>query len=205
MRLAAEAWDALRALTPLSRGMSEAADPGALAWYPAVGLGIGALAALAARVAPTAGAGAGVAVLELVGGGRPVARGALIALATLALELAAAAALPARALPAALVLATTLGCWALVVQCYGGTPARGLPRAGFREFAAASTTAFAVTLALGHAIGLTLLVLTALETIALRVVTYRRLGTLTPAALAATKAAVEASVLVALALLPGRA
>lgn len=204
MRLAAETWMALRALTPLGRGSLDASEPGVLAWYPVVGLGIGALAALAARLVPSAGAVAGVGVLELLGGGRPARRGVPVALVTLALELGAARALPPAARPAAFLLAPMLGRWALVVQSYGGSPARSVGRAGFREFAVASTTAFAVTLALGQALGLVLLVVAALETVALRVVIYRRLGTLTPAALAATGAAVEAGVLLALALLLGR-
>jgi cobalamin synthase len=204
MRLAVETWTALRALTPLGRGSPDAPEPGALAWYPVVGLGIGALAALVARLVPSAGAVAGVGVLELLGGGRPAPRGVPVALVTLALELGAAYALPAAARPAAFLLAPMLGRWALVVQSYGGAPARGISEAGFREFGVASTTAFAVTLALGQAIGLVLLVVAALETVALRVVIYRRLGTLTPAALGTTGAAVEAGVLLALALLLGR-
>jgi cobalamin synthase len=204
MRLAAEAWTALRALTPLGRGSPRVTEPGALAWYPVVGLGIGALAAFVTRLLPSAGAVAGVGVLEVLGGGRPAPRGLPVALATLALELGAACALPAAARPVAFLLAPMLGRWALVVQSYGGSPARGVGKAGFREFGVASTIAFAVTLALGQAIGLVLLVVAALETIALRVVIYRCLGTLTPGALGATGAAVEAGVLLVLALLLGR-
>src|SRR5579875_3083731 len=111
---------------------------------------------------------------------------------------------PGAARPVAFLLAPMLGRWALVVQSYGGSPARGVGKAGFREFGVASTIAFAVTLALGQAIGLVLLVVAALETIALRVVIYRCLGTLTPGALGATGAAVEAGVLLVLALLLGR-
>jgi|GEM_PF-1506578 len=206
----AEARAALAALTPLGSWLPQApaeAKAGALAWYPAVGLGIGALAALAAalagRVAPAAGGAAGVAVLELLGGGRPAARGGAVMFAAFLLELGAVSVLPAAARPAALLLAPMLGRWALVVQGYGGTPAPGVGRARFREFGVASTTAFAVTLALGQAIGLVLLVLAALETVAIRVVAYRRARALTITALAATSAAVEAGVLLALALLLG--
>src|SRR5579883_3381469 len=201
MRLAAEAWTALRALTPLGRGSPRVTEPGALAWYPVVGLGIGALAAFVTRLLPSAGAVAGVGVLEDLGGGRPAPRGLPVALAR---ELGAACALPAAARPVAFLLAPMLGRWALVVQSYGGSPVRGVGKAGFREFGVASTIAFAVTLALGQAIGLVLLVVAALETIALRVVIYRCLGTLTPGALGATGAAVEAGVLLVLALLLGR-
>src|SRR5579885_1937921 len=119
-----------------------AAERGALAWYPVVGLGIGALAALMTRLVPSAGAVAGVGVLELLGGGRPAPRGVPLALGTLALGVGAAGALPAAARPAAFLLAPMLGRWALVVQSYGGVTARGAGGAGFPRFGVAADTDF---------------------------------------------------------------
>src|SRR6185503_16481294 len=105
-----------------------------------------------------------------------------LALALLAAKLAAAAAVPAPALTSALMLATMLGRWAIVVLCYGGAPVVREPgdelpgRAGFGEFGWASLIAFAVTLSVAEAVGLAVLVAAALVTLGIRVACHRRLG-----------------------------
>jgi len=186
----------------------------ALAFYPAVGLLVGAVAsAVAAALDPRelAGAAGVVVILALTAGrtSRALAHGSLgviAAAAAVASKLCAVTTLPPPARTAALCLAPMLGRWAIVVQCYGGVPAAGEPaslvaRARFREFGWASLTAFAVTLAVADAAGLVVLVVAALTTVALRVVAHRRLGGLTDGLATATGEIVETAVLLAFALL----
>jgi adenosylcobinamide-GDP ribazoletransferase len=139
---------------------------------------------------------------------RPAAPGIAVATAALATRAAAAAALPAPARTTALLLAPMLGAWAVVVQCYGGAPfhARGaaaalVGRARFREFAWASVVALGVTLSIGEPIGLVLVLVASLTTVALRLYAHRRLGGLTGRLLAATRESVETAVLVTMAVL----
>ena len=239
MALHAELRAAVRSLTALGRP-SPAALAGGLAFYPLVGLGLGAVAAAAAaglgKLPPLFAGPGGVLVLAALGGGRgtlglaaaaaallgpgeratalarlrahPGPLGRALAAAALLARMAAAAMLPAPARTAALLVAPMLGAWGVVVQCYGGTPvhARGpaaalVGRARFREFAWASVTALGVTLALGDAVGLVVVVAAALVTLGLRVVAHRRLGGLTGRLLAATRELVETVVLVTLGLL----
>jgi adenosylcobinamide-GDP ribazoletransferase len=130
----------------------------------------------------------------------------VVGAASLALgKIAAAAALHPAARTPALLVTPMLGAWAMVVQCYGGTPrqARGraaalVGRARFREFAWASLTAMGVTLAVGQALGLGLVVVAALTTLGVRVLAHRRVGGLTGRLLAATGELVETAVLVTL-------
>ena len=217
-------------------GASREALAGGLAFYPVVGLALGAVAAAAGAVAPALGGPVGVLVLAALAGaqgfcglaaaagaflrqgtaaaalarlrGRPSILGVAVALAALGAKMWGAAVLPPPARASALLLAPMLGAWAVVVQCYGGSPthARGpatalVGRARFREFGTASVTALGVTLAVGEAVGLVLVVVAALITVGLRVHAHRRLGGLTGRLLAATREVVETGVLVTLGLL----
>jgi cobalamin synthase len=179
-----------------------------LAWMPAVGAGIGLLAAVAAMaigaIAPAPVAAlAAVVVLRLAGGGTAgvpteVAAGLVEWLALLTLAPTAGS--------VALVTAPMLARWASVVQCYGG---RALPeatglaalagRARFREFAIASVTALGTTLVVLDAVGLAVAVACALVTLGVRLVAYRRRGGIDDGAMNATSALVETSALVLLA------
>ena len=178
--------------------------------------GVLVLLALGGGWAPYGLAAAAEAVLTTGGGPATLARlratpgwvGWAVAAAVLAMRLWAAAILPAPARTVALVLAPMLGAWAIVVQCYGGAPtqARGraravIGRARFREFGWASLLGFGVTLGIGEAIGLVVLLAAALTTLAVRVLAHRRLGGLTGRLLAATRELVETTVLVTLAIL----
>jgi len=189
-----------------------------LALYPVVGLAFGALAAgvamATASVAPELAGPAGVLALEAASRLRP--RRALagasrlgwpLAAACLAVKLVAAAGVPAPALPSALLLASMLGRWAIVVLCYGGSPIADAPgdelpgRAGFGEFGWASLTAFAVTMSAFEAVGLVLLLAAALVTLGVRVASHRRLGGVTGRVVLAAGELVETTTLAVLAAL----
>jgi len=196
----------------------------------AVGAGA---AAVAERLFPPAAGPAGVLVVAALGGGRSIAGlaaaadallrpgapdavlarlrtapgplGIAVALAALAARAVAAAALPAPARTTALLLAPMLGAWAVVVQCYGGTPAhaRGMAaalvgRSRFREFAWASVVALGVTLAVGEPIGLVIVLVASAVTVGVRVLAYRRVGGLDGRLLGASRELVETAVLVVL-------
>jgi hypothetical protein len=178
-----------------------------LAYLPLVGGAVGLAAAAADRVgalaAPLAGVLLAVAALEALAGRRLEVAGGLAAL----VKVGALAVLPASGHPVALVLAAALARWAVVVQCYGGSPAAGadasplVGRARFREFGAASVTAIGGALVGLDALGLTAVLGAALSTVGLRLVAYRRGGGLSAAWLARTETAVEAVVLGVLAAL----
>jgi adenosylcobinamide-GDP ribazoletransferase len=205
----------------LAADVPRPARAAALAFYPAIGLLLGGLAAGAAAALgqrlPRAAGPAGVAVLLLAsraGGSRALAAaiggwpGACVALLVIAARFAAACVLPVAALPGALLLAPTLGAWAVVVQCYGGAPAPGdaraaavVGRARFREFGAASVVALGVALALGQAVGLVVVVAAALVTVGTRAAAYRRRRGLAAPLLGASRELVETTVLVVLGLL----
>jgi len=187
-----------------------------LAAYPVVGLLLGAIAAafasLIGALAPALAGPAGVLALEAMSRLRPrralagaTRLGWVLAVAGLAAKVGAAAAIPVPALASALLLASMLGHWAMVVLCYGGAPiVRGggdeLPgRAGFGEFGWASLTAFAVTLSIAEAIGLVLLLVAALVTLGIRIASHRRLGGVTGRVVRAADDLVETAVLGALA------
>ncbi len=199
------------------RDLPRAALVGGLAFYPLAGALLGGAAACAARAAaplgPLPSALAAAAVLTLVGRGRTLralpSAGRLIPAAMLAGKAAAIALLPAGARMLALPLACMLGRWALVVQCYGGTPPAGsglaaqlVGRARLREFGWASGVALGTTLAVLDAIGLVVLLAATLTAVAIRVVAYRRLGGVDGRVLGASGELVE---LVALAVLAGLA
>jgi adenosylcobinamide-GDP ribazoletransferase len=247
MGMAAEARAAIGCLTPLRRlavGAAPTTLAGGLAFYPAVGLAMGVVAAgtahAIATVQPTLAGAVGVLALEVLSGGRPRralagaadalarpgspaivlervraapgATGWVVAAGALVAKVAAATALPPPARTVALLIAPMLGRWAIAVLCYGGAPthARGtaaalIGRARFREFGAASVTAFAVTLSLADAVGLLLVVIAALVTVGLRLWAYRRVGGLTGRLLVATGEVVETVVLVLLGALARRA
>ena len=185
-----------------------AAERGAgLAWLPAAGLVVGVVAASAAtvatRLAPAAGAVAGAAVLALALG--PPRRPAL-RLAVAGVELVALLAMTPAARAIALVVAPMLARWAAVVQCYGGVAAPGAAglaalagRARFREFGIASVTALGTSLVLLDAVGLAVAGASALVTMAIRILAYRRKSGIDDDALNATSALVETSALVLLA------
>jgi adenosylcobinamide-GDP ribazoletransferase len=136
--------------------------------------------------------------------GTPGPLGSIVALAALAARVVSLAALPPASRTVALLVAPMLGAWAIVVQCYGGVPGGAdgpvalVGRARFREFGWASVTALGVTLAIGDAVGLVLILAAAAATVGLRVHAYRRLGGLTGRLLAATRELVETVVLVTL-------
>ncbi|MBM4268841.1 MAG: hypothetical protein FJ144_19870 [Deltaproteobacteria bacterium] len=182
------------------------------AFFPVLGLALGGIAALAARegaalVPDGGGAAVGLAALVLLVRAAPlraVARGAgaLAAVALLALELGALWVVVPSALGPSLALAGMLGRWAFVVQAYGSTPARpdGIGAAftramQFREFGLASVSAMALTLLLADAVGLVLLLWTATQTIALRILVHGRKGGVGETSLAAGAALAEASTL----------
>ena len=230
----------LTALERLAAGASRAALAGGLAFYPVVGLVLGALAAGVAtateRVLPAAAGPAGVLALVALAGARgarglaaaaeallrrgdavivrgrlrtvPGPLGIAAAGAALAARAAAAAVLPPPARTTALLLAPMLGAWAVVVECYGGTPTHAsgkaaalVGRARFREFGWASVTALGMTLAVGEPIGLVIVLAASLATVGVRVYAYHRLGGLTGRLLAASRELVETVVLVTLGVL----
>jgi len=189
---------------------SPVALAGGLAFYPLVGLALGAVAAAAAiaseAFAPAAAGPVGVLVLAALAGVRET-RG-LRATAALLVRAAAAAVLPPPARTSALLVAPMLGAWAVVVECYGGGPAAAggvaaslVGRARFREFGWASVTALGVTLGIGEPIGLVVVLAASLATVAMRVYAYRRLGGLTGRLLTATRELVETVVLLTLGIL----
>ncbi len=172
------------------------------AFFPALGLVLGTLVAapvlaLEPLLPHPAVAAAALALLWAASRGRlPRAlaqlagRGALAVL--LVVKAAALVTLSGGALALALLLAVTLGRWALVVQAYGSQAADGDAVAAtlarepkFREFGIASVTAMAATLALSNAIGVLLLVAVASATIGVRIAVHRRLGGVTETSLAA--------------------
>jgi adenosylcobinamide-GDP ribazoletransferase len=203
---------AVAGVPALTRDLPREALVGGLLFYPIVGALVGGLAAVAARLAgrfgALAAAVAAVGVLALASRGATlrdlVAAGWIVPTAVLGAKLWAVAELPAdaRALP----LAGMLGRWAVVVQCYGGSPAaaRGLAaqlvgRARLREFGWASAVAFGTTLAALDAVGLVVLLAATLTTVGIRVLAYRRLGGVNGRVLGASSEMVELVVLGALA------
>jgi adenosylcobinamide-GDP ribazoletransferase len=133
---------------------------------------------------------------------------AVFSVALVGLRAVCAAVMPAPARTTALLIAPMLGAWAIVVQCYGGTPvhARGpaaavVGRARFREFGWASVVALGVTLSVAEAIGLLVVLVASTITIGLRVYAHRRVGGLTGRILSATRELVETGVIATLALL----
>lgn len=239
MRVGAPLATALAGLTRFRPGGTDHVGAGALALYPLVGFGLGAVAALTATAvelgSPWAAGPAGVLALAWLAGPRgpaglarlpalsargapaavrarfaeePGAAGRLLAMGALAGRVMAAAALPVAARTTALLVAPMLGAWAVVVQCHGGAPADArdpadalVGRADFGAFGWASLTAFALTLALGDALGLVCVVAAALTTLGVRVLAHRRAGGLTGSLLAATRELVETVVLGLLGLL----
>ena len=233
----AAAIGSLTVLRRLAAAASRESLAAGLAFYPIVGLALGAAgagaAALVAMVFPPAAGPAGILVQVVLAGGRPTAGlaaaaaallrpgpparviarlraspgapGVAVAACAVAARATAAALLPAPARTTALLLAPMLGAWAVVVQCYGGTPvqARGIAaslvgRARFREFAWASVVALGLTLSIGEPIGLIVVLVASLATVGMRVLAYRRLGGLTGRLLAATREVVETAVFVVL-------
>ncbi len=245
MGIAAEVLAAVGCLGPWRRPAAGATRPdlaGGLAFYPIIGLAMGAVAAgtahAIAALRPSLAGAAGVLALEVLSAGRPrralaaaaalvgpgtpavvlervrAAPGVLgwiVAAAALVGKVAAATVLPGPARTVALLVAPMLGRWTIAVLCYGGAPthARGtaaalVGRARFREFGAASVTAFAVTLSLADAVGLVLVVTAALMTVGLRLVAYRRIGGLTGRLLLGMGEVVETATVALLALLVTR-
>src|SRR6266850_686695 len=190
----------LTALSPPAAGPAGILVLVALAGgWPTAGLAAAAEALL--RTGPPA-----TALARLRAG--PGALGITLAVTAVAARAAAAVVLPPPARTTALLIAPMLGAWAVVVQCYGGTPAhaRGIAaslvgRARFREFAWASVVALGVTLSVGEPIGLVVVLVASLATVGMRVLAHRRLGGLTGRILAATRELVETAVLVLLAAL----
>jgi len=229
MGLAAELGAAVGCLTAFRHPAAAASREslaGGLAFYPAVGLGLGAAAAaIAGGVAvgmPAAAGPAGILVLvaasgacgargvaalsERLGASRAVGVG--LAVTVVIARAAGSAFLPAPARTTALLLAPMLGAWGIVVECYGGAPPAGrgiatalVGRARFREFGWASVIALGVTLDAGEPIGLVVVLAASLTTVGARVFAYRRFGGIGADALGATRELVETAVVAALALL----
>src|SRR4029077_1571341 len=127
----------------VARDLPREAQVGGLVFYPLAGAAIGGLAAAAAALlsplgplpAPVAagalraGASGGQTVRSLAragsGTGGRLARAVLV-VGVVAVKIWAVWRIPDGARSVALVLAAMLGRWAVVVQCYGGTP---VPRA----------------------------------------------------------------------------
>ncbi len=198
------------------RDLPREAHVGGLIFHPILGAAVGAAAGAAAQLASAAGtwaaAAAAVAVLAATSPARtfgPPRRspGRLVGmLAGIAAKLWAVATLPAAARTVALALAAMLGRWSIVVQCYGGTPvaahgpaARIVGRARLREFGWASALAFGSAMAVLDAIGLLVLLVATLVTMALRVLAYRRAGGVSGATLGVSAEVVETLALVVLA------
>jgi len=187
---------------------------GGLAFLPVAGAALGAAAGATAHLAEPLGtlpaAVAAIGMVALVARGRtlrdltPPARSLSVAL--LAGQVLATALIPPAARVLALPLACMLGRWAVVVECYGGSPvgASGLAaqlvgRARLREFGWASAVAFGTTLAALDAIGLVVLLGATLTAVWVRVVAYRRLGGVDGRVLAVSGELVALVVLAALA------
>ena len=201
---------AVTGLEMLARDLPRETRVGGLVFYPIAGAMVGGLAALAARGAERFGAlGAAVAavgVLVALSGARTLrdlaSAGWVVAGAVLLAKLLAVARLPDDARTLALPLAGMLGRWAVVVQCYGGSPAgtqgsavQLVGRARLREFGWASAVAFGTTLAVLDAVGLVVLLAATLATLGLRVLAYRRLGGVDGRVLGASSELVELVVL----------
>jgi adenosylcobinamide-GDP ribazoletransferase len=205
---------AVAGVPALTRELPREALVGGLLFYPIVGALVGGLAAVAAHLGALFGAlaaaVAAVGVLALASRGATlrdlVAAGWIVPTAVLGAKVWAVAELPADARTLALPLAGMLGRWAVVVQCYGGSPAaaRGLAaqlvgRARLREFGWASAVAFGTTLAALDAVGLVVLLAATLTTVGIRVLAYRRAGGVNGRVLGASSEMVELVVLGALA------
>lgn len=203
-------------LDALARGLPREARVGGLVFYPLLGAVLGGAAALAARVVAPAGAVpaalAAVAVLAGGSGGRTLrdlgGAGRVVVGLVLVAKVWAVARLPGDARTIALPLAAMLARWAVVVQCYGGSPA-GAPggaaqligRARLREFGWASVVAFGVTLAALDAVGLLVLLAATLTTVGIRVRAYRRHGGVSEPLLGVSAELVETVALLVLAAL----
>lgn len=118
----------------------------------------------------------------------PGAPGAAAILADGMVKGAALAVLGGSTLALAIVLAVVLGRWAMAVHAYGSIAAQPDDLAGafvkqlqFNQFAVASVTAMAVTLAASNAMGVLLLFGVASVTIAFRIAVHGWLGGVTPA------------------------
>ncbi len=118
----------------------------------------------------------------------PGAPGAAAILADGVVKGAALAVLGGSTLALAVVLAVVLGRWAMAVHAYGSIAAQPDDLAGafvkqlqFNQFAVASVTAMAVTLAASNAMGVLLLFGVASVTIAFRIAVHGWLGGVTPA------------------------
>jgi len=132
--------------------------------------------------------------------------GAGAILLTALVETAAVASLPAPARALALGLAPVFGCWAMVVQCYGGRPVDSTSawgvlagRARFREFGWASVTTLGAALVVLDAVGLVVAIVAALATVGIRGWTYRSGAGMSARVVVATGLAVETAVLLVLA------
>jgi hypothetical protein len=180
-----------------------------LAWFPVLGAIVGAAATAADRVVGPVGHPAGaVAAAATLAAAWWRLRAATLGAGPIALagtvEVVAAAAMPGGARTLALLLAPVFACWAMVVQCHGGTAAvgKGAPpiwRARFREFGWASVTALGCALVALDAVGLVVAIVAAAETLAVRMWVHRAHGGMTAGAVVATGLLVEATVLVVLA------
>lgn len=135
----------------------------------------------------------------------PVAPGAPGAAAILADGMVkgfALAVLGGSTLALAIVLAVVLGRWAMAVHAYGSIAARPDDLAGtfvkqlqFNQFAVASVTAMAVTLAASNAMGVLLLFGVASVTIAFRIAVHGWLGGVTPSTIRAAGELAETTAL----------
>src|SRR5262245_2998437 len=198
----------------LAANLSRESRVGGLAFLPVAGVVLGAAAGAAGHLAEPLGAlpasATAIGIMAFVSRGRtlreltPPARPASAAL--VAGQVLATALIPPAARVLALPLACMLGRWAVVVECYGGSPARAtglaaqlVGRARLREFGWASAVAFGTTLAALDAVGLAVLLGATLTAVGVRVVAYRRLGGVDGRVLAVSGELVTLVVLAALA------
>jgi cobalamin synthase len=140
-----------------------------------------------------------LAVLDAL---RPGASGAVALIAVALLKGGALCVLDGTTLALAVLLAVVLGRWAIAVHVYGSLAARQDDLAAalvrglqFNQFAVASVTAMAVTLAASNAMGVLLLFGVATVTIAFRIAVHGWLGGVAPATVRAAGEMAETVVL----------
>lgn len=132
----------------------------------------------------------------------PGAAGVAVIAADALLKGAALAVLGGSTLGLAVALAVVLGRWAMAVHAYGSLAARPddlaatfVKQLQFNQFAVASVTAMAVTLAASNAMGVLLLFGVATVTIAFRIAVHGWLGGVTPATIRAAGELAETTAL----------
>jgi cobalamin synthase len=202
---------ALGDLTVLPAHASREARVGGLAVWPLVGLALGAIAAgvswLAEPLDAFAASALAVVARECCVGrrGRPASLGWAGTIVTTIVEVAALATLASGARATALLVASMVGRWTAVVQCYGGVPdtpdpeAPWVGRARFREFGVASVVAIGGMLVWLDAVGLLVVLVAAGVMLGVRLAAYRRGGGMSARLVRSTASLVEVAAVLVLA------